>query len=111
MARNEIKGKVLLNVEPYTNLQSEDVVLEKGEMIISTVSGSEDTVVMIKVGDGVSSFNSLEWVSALAADVFPWAKAEQKPIYTAAEINFSDGESLQQKFNEKEIGGLQIVDY
>ena len=30
---------------------------------------------MFKVGDGEHTFNELDWTSALAADVYDWAKA------------------------------------
>lgn len=42
--------------------------------------------VVLKVGDGVHNYNQLKFVSALAADVHEWAKADKKPAYTASEI-------------------------
>lgn len=41
---------------------------------------------MFKVGDGNKTFSQLEWASALAADVYGWAKAATKPTYTANEV-------------------------
>jgi hypothetical protein len=38
------------------------------------------------VADTVKKFSELNWVSALAADVYDWAKASTKPAYTASEI-------------------------
>jgi len=40
----------------------------------------------IKIGDGKRYFYQLPWVQAVAADVFRWAKAANKPTYTAQEI-------------------------
>ena len=42
--------------------------------------------IVLKVGDGTSHYNDLKFVSALAADVHGWAKAETKPVYDASEI-------------------------
>lgn len=41
---------------------------------------------LIKVGDGTSKFKDLPWLSAKAADVYPWAKAASKPSYDYSEI-------------------------
>ena len=40
----------------------------------------------MKCGDGTSKFNELGWVSGLSADVYGWAKNENKPTYSAKEI-------------------------
>ena len=45
---------------------------------------------MIKVGDGTNHYNDLKFVSALAADVYSWAKAATKPTYSASEITGLD---------------------
>ena len=42
--------------------------------------------ILIKVGDGTNHYNDLKFVSALAADVYSWAKAATKPTYSASEI-------------------------
>lgn len=41
----------------------------------------------MKVGDGTSQYNALPFVSALAADVYEWAKAATKPSYAISEIS------------------------
>lgn len=39
-----------------------------------------------KTGDGSTTLQLLPWDSALAADVYDWAKASTKPSYTASEV-------------------------
>lgn len=47
---------------------------------------TQEPAVLIKVGDGTTPWRDLPWVSAVAADVADWAKAAEKPEYTATEI-------------------------
>lgn len=105
MAEKIFKGRVRLNTKDYDDLFSSATILDKGEVAIATIPSSDEKIVMMKIGDGVNAFKNLEWVSALASDVFEWAKAEQKPTYTANEINFSDGENFQQKYDAGELTG------
>lgn len=100
MAEKTIKGKVLLNKQVYQNYYDSNPILKKGELVFTTVSSSSapsEEIIMMKLGDGTTNFRNLNWVSCLASDVYEWAKAETKPEYTASEIKFSDGETLQQK--------------
>lgn len=71
------------------------LVLNKGEVALCYVPAVVDTTtqkvltaptVLFKVGDGTKTFEQLPWGSALAADVYGWAKEKTKPTYTAAEI-------------------------
>ena len=71
------------------------LVLNKGEMALCSVPPEIDNTtglqiippaILVKVGDGTTTFENLPWVSALAADVHGWAKKDKKPTYTAAEI-------------------------
>lgn len=60
-------------------------------MAIATVATNEQAMtnlpnIVLKVGDGTSHYNDLKFVSALAADVHAWAKANVKPVYAAKEI-------------------------
>ena len=105
MAEQIIKGKVLFNSAPYQELDEQNAVLKKGEVVVASITSESGNIVMLKVGDGVSGFKALPWVSALSADVFEWAKAENKPTYTAEEINFSDGENFQQKYDSGKLKG------
>lgn len=71
------------------------LVLNKGEVALCYVPAVVDTqtqkvltapTVLFKVGDGTKTFEQLPWGSALAADVYGWAKKDKKPEYTAEEI-------------------------
>ena len=67
-------------------------VLGKGEIHFVPVeipvgsTGETTTAVLMKVGDGVTEYSNLDFVAARAADVYDWAKAPEKPEYTAEEI-------------------------
>lgn len=46
----------------------------------------QEPAVLLKVGDGKTAWRDLPWLSAVAADVSDWAKADAKPSYNADEI-------------------------
>lgn len=81
MAEKVLKTKIQLRYDEFTNWTKNDPVLKKGEMavtVIPTGSSVEQTTppaIMFKVGDGTKKFSELPWSSALAADVYGWAKA------------------------------------
>ena len=84
--------RIQLKYDTYANWSTNNPILKAGEMAIATVAaGERDTMtnlpnIVLKVGDGTSHYNDLKFVSALAADVHGWAKAETKPVYDASEI-------------------------
>ena len=84
--------RIQLKYDTYANWSTNNPVLKAGEMAIATVEAGEQSTmanlpnVVLKVGDGVHNYNQLKFVSALAADVHEWAKANTKPVYTASEI-------------------------
>lgn len=83
--------RIQLKYDTYANWSTNNPVLKAGEMAIATVAAGEQTManlpnVVLKVGDGTSHYNDLKFVSALAADVHEWAKANAKPVYAAEEI-------------------------
>ena len=88
MSEQVLKARVRLNSKPFQELQNTTFILDKGEIVIATVSDTEEDgdIVLLKVGDGVNSFKSLPWISALASDVYEWAKQPNKPNYDASEI-------------------------
>lgn len=43
-----------------------------------------------KTGDGTTTLQNLPWDSALAADVYAWAKAATKPTYTKSEVGLGN---------------------
>lgn len=105
---NTLNTRIKLKYDEYANWTSKNPVLLAGEVAIATIpsgtnvsTGAETTMqhlpnVVIKVGDGKTAYNLLPFVSALAADVYGWAKEPKKPTYTAGEIdgldNFIAGE-------------------
>lgn len=83
--------RIQLKYDTYKNWSTNNPILKAGEMAIATVAASEQEManlpnVVLKVGDGTSHYNDLKFVSALAADVHEWAKANAKPVYDASEI-------------------------
>ena len=93
---NELMTRIALKYDSYANWTSNNPVLLAGEIAIATIPVTDHETmpthfqnlpnVVMKVGDGSSHYNDLKFVSALAADVYDWAKAAQKPTYKADEI-------------------------
>ena len=94
MANKTLNTRIKLKYDTLANWQGAgaSVVLLKGEVAVCEVptGGSVEQVtppaILFKVGDGVKTFAQLPWASALAADVYAWAKAATKPTYSTAEI-------------------------
>lgn len=83
--------RIQLKYDTYANWSANNPILKAGEMAIATVAAGEQSMtnlpnIVLKVGDGVTPYNQLKFVSALAADVHEWAKASTKPVYDASEI-------------------------
>lgn len=83
--------RIQLKYDTYKNWSTNNPILKAGEMAIATVAAKEQAMtnlpnIVLKVGDGTSHYNDLKFVSALAADVYDWAKADKKPVYDASEI-------------------------
>ena len=104
-----LNTRIALKYESYENWQTHNPILLKGEIAIAElpVKANKDGVgvpnaegstpaiqnapnILIKVGDGTNHYNDLKFVSALAADVYSWAKAATKPTYSAGEITGLD---------------------
>lgn len=98
MADHRIETKILLRYATYSQWMNSELILLPGEAAIavfprtSTMLNTDDIpentppAIGIKIGDGESYFSELPWVQAIAADVYTWAKASQKPSYSANEI-------------------------
>lgn len=91
MATTTLNTRIQLKYDTYTNWTTNDPVLLAGEVAITTVPTAQGDIsqvpaVLMKVGDGTKKFSELNWVSAIAGDVYPWAKAATKPTYAASEI-------------------------
>lgn len=91
MADKTLNTRIRLKYDTLANWTSNNPVLLAGELAIVEVPNNVDPIhnapaILMKVGDGTSTFTELSWSSALAADVYSWAKAATKPTYTAAEV-------------------------
>lgn len=94
MSEKTLQTRIQLKYDTYANWTTNNPVLKSGEVAVATIiSGDSQEVnsvavpqVLLKVGNGTSSYNDLPFVSARAADVYSWAKASTKPKYTASEV-------------------------
>lgn len=92
MAEKTLNTRIQLKYDTYENWKTNNPVLKAGEVAIATVPSNQDGVqnapsILLKVGDGTTAYNSLKFVSGMAADVYSWAKASTKPSYSASEIS------------------------
>ena len=104
-----LNTRIALKYDSYKNWTDHNPILLKGEIAIAELPVSENKSgvgepnaagstpaiqnapnILIKVGDGTNHYNDLKFVSALAADVYSWAKAATKPEYSASEIKGID---------------------
>ena len=144
-----LNTRIALKYDSYQNWQTHNPILLKGEIAIAElpVNGNKPGVgepnaegstpaiqnapnILIKVGDGTNQYNDLKFVSALAADVYSWAKAATKPTYSAGEITGLDnyisqtiqdtntqyrivavgGSAYSYKLQKKDIGDADYTD-
>ena len=87
----QLPAKILLRSKYLSDWTASSYVLGSGEVGICTVPadtslGETQPTYLMKVGDGTRTWNDLPYVTALAGDVYAWAKAATKPTYTADEI-------------------------
>lgn len=85
MAIKELQTRIALKYDSFENWQKSDLVLLPGELGICTIGTTTETgkdeattnpTVLFKVGDGTTPAKNLKWASALAADVYNWAKSK-----------------------------------
>ena len=112
MADHVIETRLRLRYATYTQWLNSEVILAPGEAAVAIFrysnnlgysdSEPENTppAVGLKIGDGEHYFTELPWVQGIAADVYAWAKAENKPTYTANEIS-----GLAEYINQHGSGG------
>ena len=102
MADKNLSTRIKQKYDTIANWTSNNPVLLEGEVAIVEVPNNVDPIhnaptILMKVGDGTSTFTELDWVSGLATDVYPWAKQPTKPTYTSDEIDVplvSNGDNL-----------------
>lgn len=102
MAEKVLQTRIQLKYDTYAQWDKVKSTFtpKKGEVCIveipaETGVATNEPTVLFKVGDGLKTFENLPWLSALAADVYSWAKA--------ADVEFKD-----QKINFKRSNGTII---
>ena len=95
MATKTLKTRIQLKYDTYKNWTDNNPTPLSGELCVVVVPAEAGAVVqepalLLKVGDGSTPFNSLNFVGGVAADVYDWAKAADKPTYNANEITGID---------------------
>lgn len=93
MAEKSLQTRIQLKYDSYEKWLASDLILKAGEAAICTVptGTTADGVALppatlIKIGTGTQKFSELPWLQAVASDVYAWAKAAEKPSYSATEI-------------------------
>lgn len=86
MADKILKTRISLKYDALNAWEHSTLILNKGEVAIATIPVADALKkqlppVMFKVGDGTHTFSELDWASGLAADVYGWAKAANRPAY------------------------------
>lgn len=102
MAIKELQTRIALKYDSFENWQKSELVLLAGELGICTIGNTETTgskeattnpTVLFKVGDGTTPAKNLKWASALAADVYDWAKSETV-VLDGKVLKFKTGETV-----------------
>lgn len=92
-----LKTRIQLKYDTLTNWNAvaDTFVPNKGEVCFVEIPTGNNTAttaptVLFKVGDGTKTWGALKWGSALAADVYAWAKSKDKPNYSASEVGVTE---------------------
>lgn len=94
------------NATTQNNKTHGDLVLLKGEVGICEIPSNNAQAttaptVLIKVGNGKDAFKALPWASALAADVYDWAKkSENDFVKNFLSLKMTDGTTMFDKLDE-----------
>ena len=120
MAEKILQTRIQLKYDTYTNWTTNNPILKAGEVAVATIaSGNTQEVnsvtapqVLLKIGDGTNNYNALPFISAKAADVHSWAKAANKPTYSASEITgLSDYISGEIQDTDTQYKIVKVSDY
>lgn len=102
MAEKILNTRVLLKYDTLENWNSSSLILKRGELAIVTLGTTVDGTtagevnqhpVLFKVGDNAHTFAQLPYASALAADVYAWAKADNV-VRNGKKLQFMSGETV-----------------
>ena len=106
MAEKILNTRIQLKYDSFSNWSEKNPLLKSGELAIAYLANSHTTAtpdngthpVMFKVGPG--NFNDLPWASALAADVYGWAKLSENDFVNGfLAMKTTDGTSIQAKLD------------
>lgn len=91
MANKTFNTRICMKNDTYAQWVEKDPVLLRGEIAVVVIPADTgavqgEPVTLFKVGDGTKKFSQLDFIGAKAADVYSWAKAANKPTYSANEI-------------------------
>lgn len=82
------------NAGTFIPLQGEVCIVHIPEKTETGAIQSIPPAFLIKVGDGITNFETLPWLSALAADVYNWAKKSAEEFTRWATNSPLEGESF-----------------
>lgn len=120
MAEKNLNVRIALKYDTYENWKTNNPILKAGEVAIATIAthptqevdSIDPPQVLLKVGNGTSNYNALPFISAKAADVYSWAKAPNKPTYSASEITgLSDYISGEIQDTDTQYKLVKVNDY
>lgn len=117
MATKTINTRIKLKYDTFENWNKSTLTLKEGEIACATIGAADPAnkklpPVMFKVGDGNKTFSQLEWASALAADVYGWAKQASKPSYNFTEVGADKAGSAAtaladaKKYTDEKFGAI-----
>ena len=113
MAEKILNTRIQLKYDTLANWNSSSITLKKGEIALATIdtanpANKELPPVMFKVGDGEKTFSQLTWASALAADVYGWAKQNAITVSKAGTGNVVASIEWDATLNEGK-GGIKYT--
>lgn len=111
MANRTLNTRIKLRYASYAEWQASTIKLLPGEVAVCYIGANNEEIkntaptVLFKVGDGEHAFEDLQWASARAADVYDWAKAENRPEYSKADVGLANVRNVEQ-YSKDEVDEL-----
>lgn len=111
MANRTLNTRIKLRYASYAEWQASTIKLLPGEVAVCYIGANNEEIkntaptVLFKVGDGEHAFKDLQWASARAADVYDWAKAENRPEYSKADVGLANVRNVEQ-YSKDEVDDL-----
>lgn len=123
---NVVKTRIQLKHDTYESWTRNNPVLLPGEIAVATLAPFTNEVnpagananqhpVLFKVGQKKSEtenykFNELPWASALAADVYAWAKqTENDFVNTFLTLKMTDGTTMESKLDAVFVNNTELA--